>query len=605
VTQAEVRHRLANDTPYYAEKVLKIVNKDSETVPLKANAGQLALDAILREQREAGKPQRVLALKARQVGISTWVQAILIQRTTQFENQNAIVVAHDVETGNKLFRMGQTMYGHLPDDEIVKPGIRHHRRGRFMHFAPPGADAWKMGDLYPNSTYFVDTAAEFQAGRGGTYQLAHLSEFAFWERPVEKLTALLAGVPRQNPNTLIIIESTANGMGPFKDMWDEAEAGNSGWAPFFWPWYKEPAYTMPFATDQDREHLRRKELGLGKYGEDEPALIDLGVTLEQLYWRRMTIATEMTGRVDLFHQEYPSTPEEAFIASGRQVFDPELVKGVLVSCDISDPRKPNEENPGPHIGSLEVDGTEKVQSERRGEIERPTGAKWVPREDSLQRNPVKLWTPLEDGQPKATSRYVVGVDASGGEMSEGATTPAYHAVQVIDHKTREQVAEYRSHVDPDVLATLVFLMAKHVFNEAWVAVEITGGWGLPVVRRLFHDFHYPFVYVRKQHGSSTEDQSKMIGWHTTQQTKPLFEANLAEMLREGLHGIKSRTLTMEMFSYVRDDKGKTGPEAGRFSDLLIAYMIAQQVANEYPMRLVKKGGTPADLYRSRDPVTGY
>jgi hypothetical protein len=614
VTPEDTRRKLANDTLFYAPRCLKIINKDAQTVALQPNAAQRAFEEVRRAQREAGKPQRILVLKARQVGISTWAQAILIQATTQHENQNAVVVAHDVETGNKLFRMGQTMYGHLPNIEDypeLKPGIRHHRRGRFMHFAPPGADAWKEGDLYPNSTYFVDTAGEFQAGRGGTYQLAHLSEFAFWERPLEKLTALLAGVPRQNPDSLVIIESTANGMGPFKDMWDEAEEGKSGWAPFFWPWWKEPAYALDFANDFERKDFENK-VGLGKYGEDEPRLLELGVTLEQLHWRRMTIATEMSGRVDLFHQEYPSTPEEAFIASGRQVFDPEVVKGVLVGCDKTDPRTPDEENPGPLLGGFKASGTEKVISERRGEVERPTGALWVPREDLLQRNPWKLWVPLRGqdepnpGQPKAEGRYVIGVDASGGEMSEGASTPAYHSIEVINHKTREQVAEYRSHVDPDVLAELVYLAAKHIFNEAWVAVEITGGWGLPIVRRLFHDFHYPFVYIRKQHSSSTEDQSKMIGWHTTQQTKPIIEANMAQMLREGSHGVKSRDLTMEMFSYVRDDKGRTGPEAGRFSDLLIAYMIAQQVANEYPMRLVKKGFPgDGDLYAGRDPITGY
>lgn len=599
-----VLKRLRNDTPWYAEKFLRIVNKDAQNVPLKPSAGQLALDEILEQQRSEGKPMRALVLKARQVGISTWVQAKMIHRCTLRENQNAIVVAHDVETGNKLFRMGQTMYGALPDDELVKPGIRAHRRGRFMHFAPPGADAWKSGDLYPNSTYFVDTAGEFQAGRGGTYQLAHLSEFAFWERPLEKLTALLAGVPRANPETMVIIESTANGMGPFKDLWDDAVEGRSAWAPFFWPWWKEESYSLPFANEQEKEDFKR-ELGQGELGEDEPELIKLGLTLEQLHWRRQTISTEFVGRIDVFHQEYPATPEEAFISTGRHVFSPAVIKKVLAGTDETDPRRPDQERSGPNLGSFECPAKEKVIGRGGYELERPTRALWMPKGDSLRRDPWKLWTPLDDErQPVANSQYVVGVDVSGGEMSEESTEPAFHAIQVIDHKTREQVAEYRSHVDPDQIAELVYLAARFIFNNAWVAVEITGGWGLPVVRRLFLDWHYPFVYIRKQHQSTTEDQSKMIGWHTTQATKPIIEANMAEMFRDGSHGVKSRTLALEALTYVRDEKGKTGPEAGRFSDLLIAYMIAQQVANEYPMRM-KSGGTPTPVYRQRDPVTGY
>lgn len=598
-----VLERLRDDTPWYAEKFLRIVNKDAEIVPLKPNAGQLALDEILEQQRREGKPMRALVLKARQVGISTWVQAKMIHRCTMRANQNAIVVAHDVETGNKLFRMGQTMYGALPDDLLVKPGIRAHRRGRFLHFAPEGADAWKTGDLHPNSTYFVDTAGEFQAGRGGTYQLAHLSEFAFWERPLDKLTALLAGVPRANPETMVIIESTANGMGPFKDLWDDAVEGKSAWAPFFWPWWKDETYTLPFANEQEREHFKR-ELGQGELGEDEPDLIKLGLTLEQLHWRRQTISTELVGRIELFHQEYPSTPEEAFITTGRHVFSPKVTKRVLAGTAETDPRVPDSDRPGPNLGSFECPEYETVMG-RTAALERPLRAVWTPKGDSLRRDPWKLWTPLgEDLQPIAKSQYVIGVDVSGGEMSEGSTEPAYHAIQVIDHKTREQVAEYRSHVDPDEVAELVYLAARFIFDNAWVAVEITGGWGLPVVRRLFLDWHYPFVYIRKQHGAATQDQGKMIGWHTTQATKPMIEANASEMMRNESHGIKSRSLALETQTYIRDERGKTGPEPGKFSDLLIAWMIAQQVANEYPIR-TRTSTTQAPVYQVRDPVTGY
>jgi hypothetical protein len=305
----------------------------------------------------------------------------------------------------------------------------------------------------------------------------------------------------------------------------------------------------------------------------------------------------------MFHQEYPSTPEEAFITTGRHVFNPRVVKKVLAETEETDPRRPDSDRSGPNLGSFECPEYETIQGRTRA-LERPTKALWLPKGETLRRDPWKLWTPLgEDLQPIAKSNYVIGVDASGGEMSEGATEPAYHGVQVIDHKTREQVAEYRSHVDPDEVAELIYLAARFIFNDAWVGVEITGGWGLPIVRRLFLDWHYPFVYIRKQHGASTQDQGKMIGWHTTQATKPMIEANAAEMLRDGSHGIKSRTLALEMMTYVRDEKGKTGPEPGKFSDLLIAWMIAQQVANEYPIR--QKTTSTRPVYTARDPVTGY
>jgi hypothetical protein len=588
----DLLNELKADFPLYAEECLRIVNKDAQIVPFKLNPGQLELDKLLEAQRAAGKPRRCLVLKARQLGFSTYAQGKLIHEATLNENRNALVVAHDVKTGDKLYRMGETMYGQLPEDRTIKPPTRTYRRGRFLHFAPPGADAWQRGDIFPNSTYFVDTAGEFEAGRGGTYHLAHLSEFAFWERPLEKLTALLQGVP-DTPDSLLIVESTANGLNLFADLWKDAEEGKNDFVPFFWGWWRDPSYSLAFANEREHD-LFKQELGRGAYGEDEPDLIKLlegeGFTEreihEKLHWRRRTIANKLAGNLDKFRQEYPSTPEEAFVTSGRQVFDHNLVRQVLAACDSTDPRVPTAENPGPTLGAFKPSGLTYVL-DRSGEdtIQKPTGALWVPREDALQSDLFRLWVPPEvdpDG------RYVIGVDVSGGEMDEGASTPAYHAVQIIDHRTREQVAEYRSHIDPNALAKLIYLAALH-FNEAWVAVEITGGWGLPVIRRIYLDYHYPMVYIRRPHERTSEKTTNLLGWHTTTATKPLIEAHGAEMLRDGSHGIKSRDLALEMLSYVKDEKGKSGPEPGRFSDLLIAWLIAQQVATEMPILRKRRG----------------
>lgn len=598
--------KLRGDFPGYARECLYIVNKDAQKVPFVLNEGQMELERRLEAQRAAGKPRRALVLKARQVGFSTYVQGKLIHESTLNANQKSVVVAHDTKTGDKLFQIGQFMYGNLPEIPQIKPPVRHHRRGRYIHFAPPGTDAWKQGNLFPNSDYFVDTAGEFEAGRGGTFQKAHLSEFAFWDRPVEKLTALLQAVP-DTPDSLLVIESTANGMNQFHDEWKRAEEGKSDYIAFFWPWWKEATYTLPFANDAEYAGFKR-ELGLGILGEDEPALVKLladeGFSPreihEKLHWRRRIIGNKLAGKVDKFHQEYPTTAEEAFVTTGRQVFDTLTVRSILTDCDRTDPRAPDADNPGPELGAFGV-AEEKQSVDRQGEpIRVPTKALWLPREDALTTDLWKLWVPPTE--PPLDATFVIGVDVSGGEMDDGATTAAYHAVEIINHKTREQVAEYRSHVDPNVLAKLIYLAARW-FNDAWVAVEITGGWGLPVIRRIFFDYSYPRVYLRTAHESTSEDRSRLLGWNTTRATKPLIEANLAEMLAEGNHGIKSRDLALEMLSYVRDGKGRTGPQTGRYSDLLIAYMIAQQIANEMPIPSAVKPAGPA--WSPRDPVTGY
>jgi hypothetical protein len=174
-------------------------------------------------------------------------------------------------------------------------------------------------------------------------------------------------------------------------------------------------------------------------------------------------------------------------------------------------------------------------------------------------------------------------------MSEGATDSDYHAIQVIDHRTREQVAAYRSHIDPDELARHLFLIGlylsgNNLMKAPWIAVEVTGGWGLPVVRRLYFDYGYPFIYIRTRLESRLDSEDDRLGWNTGPNTKPIIEALGAELLREEVDGLKHRETALELTTYVRNEKGKTGAEDGRHDDLVIAWLIAQQIATEESLR---------------------
>jgi hypothetical protein len=577
-----IRRRVMEETPFWAESFGKIVNKQREVVPCAFKAGQLEFDAILERQRTAGKPMRAIALKARQVGISTATQAKLIHRCTLRERYNAVVVAHDRTTGGKLYRIAETLYSRLPDDPELKPGLGQHRRQRYLHFA--GEGLWEKGEVFPDSSYEVDTAGEFQAGRGGTYSAVHASEVAFWDQIGVKLTALKNAVPK-TPESLFVIESTANGYNEFKDLWDDAEAGRSNYAPFFWPWWKEEEYRLPFASDAERERFLVADPS-NPYAEEETELVKhFGLEPEQLNWRREVIADECNGDTRTFHQEYPSTPEQAFISTGQKVFDPYRSAQLLVRVDLTDPKVPTLDKPGPKIGDL-IAGSKAIHPARNGgTIEVPEKALWQPRVPGAVNAsaPWRLWLPEDgSGELKRPSQYVIGVDVSGGKTLT-TNDPDYHAIEVIDHETREQVGEYRSRIDPDLLAAEV-LLAALFFNEAYVAVERTGSWGQPVLRILWLDFHYPHVYRSKKTGHSSERTEHRLGWDTNQRTKPLLIAGMAELLRTEEDGIASRALADEVRTYTRTEKGTTEAEPGRYDDLLMAYMISQQVAREQPMK---------------------
>ena len=452
----------------------------------------------------------------------------------------------------------------------------------------------------------VGSAREVDAGRGITPHSLHLSEVAFW-RGSDKMLALKNAVP-DVPESMILEESTAKGHNWFRDDWLAAVAGESGYLPIFTPWYEEDEYRQAFPDAHARESFAAT-VGHGKYGDDEPELMrlipervreweaewgDKPLTekqlrtrvLEHLAWRRRTIAARCEGDVEKFHQEYPSTPDEAFLSTGRRIFPAKHVSTIITRCDSSDPVVPSLERPGPARGGFVPEVTRQVRVAHGGTIEAPVTVKWVPARDLDGPANWKLWQ-LPDpggedqGVTRPAGRYIAGVDVMSGEEDEQGTL-ARHAVEIIDHRSLRQVAEYDSQTDPDTLAREV-LMASLFFHHAIIGVEITGGWGIPVVNLLARGYRYPRLFRRSPADKRMVDPSQRLGWSTDVATKPLMEARGVELVREGLDGIVSRELAAQMLTYVRDERGRSKPEPGKLSDRLMAWLIAQVIATISPV----------------------
>ena len=159
---------------------------------------------------------------------------------------------------------------------------------------------------------------------------------------------------------------------------------------------------------------------------------------------------------------------------------------------------------------------------------------------------------------------------------------ARHSIVIIDHRSLQQVALYDSQADVDVL-THELVLAGLFFHKAILAPEITGGWGMPVVNALARRYHYPRVYRRDDPSERQLDPVERLGFSTDARTKPLMEARGVELVREGTDGIRSRMIVSQMLSYVRDQRGRSGPEPGKLSDALMAWQIAQVVAQTSPV----------------------
>jgi hypothetical protein len=658
---AEARERLRYDTPFWAggltraadgtwlrpgpnafQGVAKIVNKAGELVPLIANDFQLELDAAMEGQRAEGKPMRVLILKARQRGGSTWVEAKIAQRITQLMYRRAVVVAHEVKTAGSIFDMSNLIHSHLPAEEELGLGFNIKPAVIGASFSPNGRKFIQFGEQSRRlreqgrtgtSQLDIDTAQSPDSGRGVTRHYAHLSEVAKWpERATQgtqsKMISVLNSVPYL-PETIVVLESTANGLNHFYRRWvsardgiDDPDTGET-YIPIFAPWWRDAEYQMLFSSDEARDRFERS-IGTGPYGDDEPRLVELyGCTPEQLLWRRMQIRTQHEDNVELFKQEYPASDEEAFIGSGNPVFP-----GILVGRAI----KAVESAPDPVKGTLrEVETV--TRKTRGGTIEIPTRVLWVPEDECRRDEPLlSVWEHPRGGEQvdvdddidlrlmppaaiaaekeqreaamrealeRGPGQYVVAADVAEGE-SNTFTSGDFHAVHVLDHVTKTQVAEYESHLDLHLLPRWIFLIALY-YNEAILGVERNGP-GVAVVEPLKNDLRYRRLYKqRKVDQQQSHKVREKIGWTTDQVTKPELEVTFAQALQEETHGLRSIRCARQLNTYVEDERGRHGAQAGEHDDLLMAAMIARRIAVLMQPRRPKSGRR----WVPDDELTGY
>ncbi len=294
--------KLKNDFPFYADKCLKICTKEGDVKPFILNKAQLYIHQQLENQkRQIGKVRAVI-LKARQMGISSYVAGRYYHITTHSRGCQCFILTNSLKTTNSLYKMAQRFYEHTP--LLARPEVKTNN-SKELNF----------GLL--DSGYKIGTAETKTEGRGTTIQLSHNSECAFWNNAGEIFKGLLQAVPDVN-GTEIIFESTANGIGNFfHQMYQKAESGLSDYIPIFVPWHWQNEYKR---ESQDDLKETEKELFLQQA---------YSLTKEQLAWRRNKIIELSIDGQDgekVFSVEYPSDAAEAFQLSGEDTFiSPELV----------------------------------------------------------------------------------------------------------------------------------------------------------------------------------------------------------------------------------------------------------------------------------------
>lgn len=498
----EVRKRLFEDFRFYSKHSLKVRTKEGEIKPFVLNAAQEELLSKIEEQVSTEGKIRVIILKARQMGMSTFVGGYLYSRVSQRKAKKALVITHLAESTKSLFDLTKRFHDLCP--EILKPQTRYSSRKELV---------FNVLD----SAYSVATAGGDGIARGETITDAHLSELAFWPPATarENLNAVLQAIPNAK-DSCIIIESTANGVsGPFYEMWRGAVEGTNGFIPVFLPWNIQPEYREPISSNFKRTP------------EEEDLVEKHGLDDNQLMFRRKKIAA--SGR-ELFAQEYPLTAEEAFITSGRPIFNLEQLQEML--------------DKAPDI-------IERLALEQEEWISNPRGELLV----------------YKQHDPGET--YYIGAD-----ISMGVRGGDWSVAQVLDSQKR-QVAVYRAHVHPDYFATVLYHLGMY-YNVARIIPE-NNNHGILTCTRLGKDMAYPNLYMVTEVDKLTEKETIKIGFNTNVKTKPLVIDQLRASLRERELELFDKITIRELMTYVATETGGMEAEQGCFDDCVMSLALSNHV----------------------------
>jgi len=390
------------------------------------------------------------------------------------------------------------------------------------------------------SSFLCQTSGKGVLGRGGLTHFFHPTEFAFWDRAKEQFGGAAQEVP-DSPDTAIIIESTANGVGDaFHDMFWQAlddweQTGDlNNYLPIFLPWFVFPDYQRPvtgqFILEEEEKDIKEK----------------FSLSAEQMVWRRWAIKNKCQGDDDLFKQEYPATAQEAFRHAGNPVFG----AGILHQQEKS-------------LGDVKYG----VFTHHRG----------VAEFEEVDRK-INCWQVCDLNNQ---GQFTIGCDTMEGRSLNPSNEKAKtdnHGMAVFNRKG-EFVAAYKGQGEQiDVAEQLI--AAAFYYNMAQVAPEIPNG--MIVLQRL-KDVSYPNIYNRQTHDETLAvENSDNLGWRTTMITRKWLVDGFIQTMRDGVK-VRLPGIFDEMTTFIKDKTGKPIHNVNKHDDVLFGAMIAVQLHLRCPM----------------------
>lgn len=581
-----IRLRNFHDFPFWAASFVYIKNKEvgQPDCLFRLTYPQRRFVAMLERMRLEGKPIRIILLKARQWGGSTtsqlymaWLQ--LVHRT----GLNSLIISNYNKGSETIKGMFKKMIEAYPVSMLHDVGdVYSDNEEKLVGVGRSG-----LTQLVPqrNATISIGSAESPDSCRGGDYALVHLSEVGLWKatdgkKPEDIVRSACSGV-LYRPYTMIVYESTANGVGNF--FHNEYVAAKdpevkSQFEPLFISWFDIELYQLPFASDAERmqfaESLLNNRLNASARSDREECgkylwwLWEIGATLEGIHW----YVEERAKYHDhgSMASEYPSDDIEAFVNSGSAVFDKYCVEALRHTT----------KKPPRYVGDIYAYGDEGEDALRDLRFKADAqGMLWI-------------WNLPDPVCPNDTEevmhRYLTVVDVGGrSHTADWSVIVVFDRLLMMDGGKPSVVAQWYGHIDMDLLAWKAAQIAAFYDNSLLVIESNTlethdkernvdGDQSAAILNQI-KDI-YPNLYARKQSEDAiVQGLPVRYGFHTNVATKPMIISTLVKVIREGLYVERDKRCIDEYLNYEKKPNGSFGAKAGTHDDLLMTRAIGLHI----------------------------
>lgn len=562
------------DFPVYCAVNITITTKDGRAVPFLLNRIQLRLFEIILEEMAAGKPVRLLIDKIRQGGISTVILFLYYWLTSLKPNRNGLVITQDLDSvTNFSSRVRAAME---EADPMLTPSIKNENKN-LVHFGTAtsrgGARKNRKG-AGQNSRLLFFTCKKVSVGRSYTIQYVHLSEAAFYPDQKPKVTvkgildSLAHSVPML-PGSMVIIETTPNGLNEIAVMWDEAVKGKNEFRAVFFPSVGSDEYRAPLPEGKTLQLCESEEASgvPTRWGNEvlESKIIrkQLVEWYPELYkkwgdkwldremyarlnWRRRYIDGPCRGDKATFRKEFPLTPQQGFEATGRNCFD---LRSIGLMRQL-----------------VEEEG---LQPRRFTYIHDPENYNAESKFKADEYGALAIYE-----KPQLGVQYVLSADPALGNPNSDPSALLVLAVSEESPYLRE-VASYSRITKPDVFAELIYYLGL-LYNVAKVGPERNERGGYVVCLKLHKDLKYGNLFY--EFDTYAKKPADMPGFVTKDSNKATIVAGLDYRIRDAEILLRTPLLLEQLEHFVEAKDGELGAEPGYNDDLAMCAMIGVNIS---------------------------